>query len=37
MNVEVPGIDIAYERTGRGHPLGLMQGHGTGTEGPGHP
>lgn len=32
MTVEVRGIDIAYEGTGRGHPLGLLHGHGTGTE-----
>jgi hypothetical protein len=32
MNVEVRGIDIAYERNGLGQPLGLLHGHGTGTQ-----
>ena len=32
MNVEVRGIDIAYERNGRGQPLGFLHGHGTGTQ-----
>jgi hypothetical protein len=32
MHVEVRGIDIASERTGRGHPLGFLHGQGTGTQ-----
>jgi hypothetical protein len=31
-NVEVRGIDIAYERAGRDHPFGFLRRHGTGTQ-----